>query len=267
MEPLRSTRARARPAGDGAFRRALNSECMLRRLVVAVALFVLLGAVPTGSVYVTTLPSGADVWIDGTYAGRSPLVLGGLAAGRHTVSLTKTAWSPLQLEVSVVAGQTTLSSTKLEPARSGGFKPPGTLALHGVQADAAFVDGVVATPSKDGTYPVPAGTHVLELRTPRGRLTRTVTVWPQTRTDVVIQPDVQPPRPSVVAPAEDYVPRSAIRIAGERVVIRYGGHELVGRLGVTSYRLDGKTVEYAEAPTMIGPRLYLPLDLLTTLSR
>lgn len=228
---------------------------------------VLLGASPTGSLYVTTLPSGADVWIDGTYAGRSPLVLGALAAGRHTVSLTKTGWNPLQLEVAVIASQTTLSSTKLDPAaRSGGFKPPGSIAIHGVQPDAAFVDGIVATPAKDGTYAVPAGTHVLAVRTPRGRITRMVTVWPQTRTDVVIQSEIQPPRPSVVAPAEDYVPRSAIRLAGDKIVIRYGGHELIGHLGVTSYRLDGKSVEYAEAPTMIGPRLYLPLDLLTTLS-
>ena len=239
---------------------------MLRRLAAVAVCVMCLAAVPTGSLYVTTLPSGADVWIDGTYAGRSPLVLGGLGTGRHTVSLTKTGWNPLQLEVSVVASQTALSSTKLDPARSTGVRLPGSLAIHGVQPDAAFVDGVVTTPSKDGTYPVPAGTHELAVRTARGRFTRTVTVWPQTRTDVVIQPDVQPPRPSVVAPAEDYVPRSAIRLAGTQVVIRYGGHELVGRLGVTSYRLDGKTVEYAEAPTMIGPRLYLPLDLLTTLS-
>ncbi|GAC1620130.1 MAG: hypothetical protein NVS4B13_11740 [Candidatus Elarobacter sp.] len=90
-------------------------------------------------------------------------------------------------------------------------------------------------------------------------------VWPQTRTDVVLQPAAEAARPSVVAPAEDYVPRSALRIDGERVVIRYGGHEVVGRLGITTYRVDGKPVDYGEAPTMIGPRLYLPLDLLTTL--
>ncbi|HEX3466356.1 MAG TPA: PEGA domain-containing protein [Candidatus Elarobacter sp.] len=239
---------------------------MLRRLAAVVGCLVCLAAAPTGSLYVTTLPSGADVWIDGTYAGRSPLVLGGLGTGRHTVSLTKTGWNPVQLDVSVLASQTTLSSTKLDPARSTGFRPPGSIAIHGLQPDAAYVDGVVATPGKDGTYPVPAGTHELEVRTARGRITRVVTVWPQTRTDVVIQSEIQPPRPSVVAPAEDYVPRSAIRLAGEKVVIRYGGHELVGRLGVTTYRLDGKNVEYAEAPTMIGPRLYLPLDLLTTIS-
>src|SRR5665213_644741 len=99
---------------------------MLRRLAAIAACVIFLAAVPTGSLYVTTLPSGADVWIDGTYAGRSPLVLGGLVAGRHTVGLTKTGWDPLQLEVSVVTAQTTLSSTKLERAKTSGRPRRGT---------------------------------------------------------------------------------------------------------------------------------------------
>ncbi len=93
-----------------------------------------------------------------------------------------------------------------------------------------------------------------------------MTVWPQTRTDVVLTPDIEPPRPSVVAPAEDYMPKSAIQVVGEKVVVRYGGHEVVAHLGLTTYRIDGKLADYGEAPTMIGSRLYLPLDLLTMLS-
>jgi hypothetical protein len=239
---------------------------MLRRLATVLACVLLLAAVPTGSLYVTTLPTGADVWIDGTYVGRSPLVLGALAPGRHTVGLTKTGWDPLQLEVSVVAGQTTLSSTRLETARTGGLHPlPGWIAIHGVLR-AASVDGVPVVPAKDGTIPVAAGTHELATRTPRGRITRSVMVWPGTRTDVVLQPEAEIARPSVVAPAEDYLPRGAIRLVGEKVVVRYGGHEVIGHIGSTSYRVDGKAVDYGEAPTMIGSRLYLPLDLLTTIS-
>lgn len=226
----------------------------------------LLAAVPTGSLYVTTLPTGADVWIDGTYVGRSPIVVGGLATGHHTVGLTKTGWSPLQLDVTVLASQTTLSSTKLDAVRTG-FRPgAGSIAIHGIPADAVWVDGVVAIPSKDGTIPAEAGAHELAVRTSRGRITRSVTVWPQTRTEVVLQPDVEAPRPSVVAPAEDYLPKSAIRIDGERLTIRYGGHDVVGRVGVTAYRVDGRTIDYGAGPTTIGSRLYLPLDLLTMLS-
>jgi len=239
---------------------------MLRRLAAAVVCVLLLAAVPTGSLYVTTLPTGADVWIDGTYVGRSPLVLGALAGGRHTVGLTKTGWNPLQLEVSVVAGQTTLSSTRLERAKTGGLHPlPGWIVLHGT-VRAAFLDGFPAVPANDGTIAVAAGTHELSARTPRGKITRAVMVWPGTRTEVVLQPEAEAVRPSVVAPAEDYVPRGAIKLVGDKVVVRYGGHEVIGHIGSTSYRVDGKLVDYGEAPTMIGSRLYLPLDLLTTLS-
>jgi len=49
-------------------------------------------------------------------------------------------------------------------------------------------------------------------------------------------------------------------------VVRYGGHEVVAHVGLTTYRVDGKIVDYGQAPTMIGSRLYLPLDLLTMLS-
>ena len=239
---------------------------MLRRLAAVAACLVLLAASPTGSLYVTTLPSGADVWMDGTYVGRSPLVLGGLATGRHTLGLTKTGWDPMQLDVSVVASQTTLSSTKLEPAR-GDFRPgAGSILIHGTPSGEVLIDGVRPPLSKDGSIPAVAGTHELSVRTPRGRITRAVTVWPQTRTDVVLQPDVEAPRPSVVAPAEDYVPKTAIHVEGDRVVIRYGGHDIVGRMGATAYRVDGRSVDYGAAPTTIGPRLYLPLDLLTLLS-
>lgn len=239
---------------------------MLRRLAALAAAVVLLAAVATGSLYVTTLPSGADVWIDGTYVGRSPLVLDALAAGKHTVGLTKAGWTSRQVDVSVVAGQTSFSSTQLD-ARQGSVRPlPGSIVVHGLGILATTIDGATAASAKDGSIAASAGTHELAVRTKRGRITRTVQVWPETRTEVVLQPDVESGRPSVVAPADDYLPQSAIRIAGERVVVRYGGHEVIGRIGVTSYRVDGRSVDYDAGPTVIGTKVYLPLQLLTLLT-
>ena len=238
---------------------------MLRRLAALAACGFLLAIAATGSAYVTSLPSGADVWLDGTYVGRTPLVLDALSAGRHTVSLTKSGWNARQLDIAVETGQTTLSSTRLERARQTSLRPPpGSIAFHGLVVRGVKVDGVPAKPEADGTYDAASGTHLVTAETPKGPVTRTVTVWPQTRTDVVIIAD-EPVRPSVVAPAEDYVPKSAIKIEGERIVIRHGGHEVLARLGETSYRVDGHSVEYDAAPTLIGSRVYLPIDLLTTL--
>ncbi len=176
-------------------------------------------------------------------------------------------WQGQQLDVSVVGGQTALSSARLD--RLDGAKVralPGSIALHGLVPGATRLDGAAVEPAKDGTIPAPAGTHQLVVRTPRGRITRTVTVWPQTRTDVVLTEDVERTKPTVVAPAEDFLPKSAIRIDGQRVVLKFGGHEVIGRLGSTSYRVDGRSADYDAAPTLIGPRLYLPLELLTMLA-
>jgi hypothetical protein len=240
---------------------------MLRRLAAIVACVVFLAATPTGSVYVTTLPSGADVWLDGTYVGRSPLVLGALEPGHHSLGLTMAGWSPMQLDVAVDGGQTTVSSTRLDRAPTGGVRPlPGSIGFHGTAPSTIELDGVAVRPAKDGTIPAPTGTHELVVRTPRGKVSRTVTVWPQTRTDVVLRDEQEPPRPSVVAPADVFVPASAIRIDGDRVTLRYKNHEVLGRLGVTTYRVDGRNVDYDTAPTLIGTRLYLPMDVLTLIA-
>ncbi len=238
---------------------------MLRRLAAVAACLIFLGASSTGSLYVTTLPSAADVWIDGTYVGKTPLVLDALASGHHTVGIAKAGWAPQQLDVSIVVAQTTLSSVRLPRAKAELTGAPGSIALHGARVDAVFIDGVAAQPAKDGTFPAAPGTHELAVRTAGGKTTRLVTVWPQTRTDVIVQPDPDTARPSVIAPADDYFPPSAIRIDGERIVIKFNGHTAVGRLGSTAYRVDGRYVEYDSAPTLIGSRLYLPIQLLAAL--
>ena len=111
---------------------------MLRRLAAIAAAVVLLAAVPTGSLYVTTLPSGADVWIDGTYVGRSPLVLDALGVGRHTIGLTRSGWTSRQLDVTIVGSRTTFSSIQLD-MRQGSARPlPGAIVILGLGVQATF---------------------------------------------------------------------------------------------------------------------------------
>lgn len=238
---------------------------MLRRLAALAACVLLLGLASTGSVYVTTLPSGADVWLDGVYVGRTPLVIDALAAGRHTIGITKSGWNARQLDVSVEGGQTTLSSTRLQLTPRASVASPGSIAIRGLKPVAVRIDGAAAVPAKDGTYPAASGTHELVVQTSRGKATREVTVWPQTRTDVVLLPEGDA-RASVVAPADDFLPKNAVRVEGERVIIRFNHHEVLGRVGETSYRVDGRSVDYDAAPSVVGSRLYLPMDLLRSIS-
>lgn len=229
------------------------------------AAFFLSAAVPTGALYVTTLPTGADVWVDGTYVGRAPVVLDALAIGRHTLSLTKTGWQSQELDVSVVAGNTALSSVPLARASRAARGGSGYIALRGIPVREVSIDGEPVKADKDGLYPSAAGAHELVVHAASGRFTRTVTVYSEMRTDVVLREE-EPSRSSVVAPALDYLPASAVKVDGARLVLRYGGRDVVGKFGSTMFRLDGRSTDFDAAPTMIGGRLYLPLELLTQLT-
>ncbi|MFN2459839.1 MAG: PEGA domain-containing protein [Candidatus Velthaea sp.] len=241
---------------------------MFRRLaaVAACAAFFLLGAVPTGALYVTTLPSGADVWIDGTYIGHSPLVLDALTAGKHSVSLTKTGWRAQDLEVTVVAGTTALSSVQMARAASRGMRMAnGFIAIKGAPSKEVTVDGEALKADTTGAFAVSPGMHVVVVRVAKGKVSRNVTVYPEMRTDVVVR-DGENPRSAVVAPASDYLPADAVKLDGTRVVVRHGGHAVVAKVGSTTYVIDGQRAEYDSAPTLIGGKLYLPLELLGQLT-
>jgi hypothetical protein len=233
--------------------------------VLVFAALALLGAAPTGAIFVTTLPSGADVWLDGTYVGRSPVVVDALAVGAHNLTLTRTGWTPENLAVAIASAQTQTTSVVL--ARDGKASAGlGTIAIHAsVRVAAVTVDGVPAALAKDGTLAVSAGTHDVTIVATQGKQTRTVTVYPLTRTDVVLGPEAVL-RSIVIAPADDYLPPSALHFDGTRLVVRYAGHEVVAHLGTTSYTIDRRTAAYDAPPTLIHNRIYLPLELLTMLT-
>jgi len=231
--------------------------------VVALAV-VLLGAAPTGGVYVTSLPSGADVWVDGTYLGRSPLVLDALGGGTHRLTLTRTGWNPQDVAVDVVPATTVTASVVL--VRDGkGTDPPGWIAVHGVRPASIALDGMPATLGKDGVVGASAGTHELTLLLAQGKVTRTVTVYPDTRTDVALLGDAQT-RSVVIAPADEYVTGDAVRIDGAEITIHTIHHDVIAHLGSASYTVDRRTMTFDAAPTVIKNRVYLPIELLTMLA-
>jgi len=242
---------------------------MFRRpaAVAVCSLLALIAAVPTGSLYVTTLPTAADVWLDGTYIGHSPVFLDALAAGRHTVSLNRTGWTSQDVDVSVVAGGTALSSVALTRSSARLVAgDDGSFTVKGAALRSVAVDGVALEPDRSGAYSLASGTHELVVRTTSGKMTRTFTVYPDMRTDVVLRDDDTSTRSAVVAPAADYLPAAAVKIDGARVSIRYEGHVVDATFGAVSYRVDGRSQSFDAAPTLIGSALYLPLELLKALT-
>jgi len=224
---------------------------------------------PSGGVYVTTLPSGANVWVDGSFVGRAPVLVDALLPGHHAITITKSGWTAQEVDVSVNPHEIAMSSTRLaeapesDPGAGAGsilirVAPPGaTLSLDG---------GSVATPGK--ALSVPPGPHQITMTTAHGRTTRKFVVLPDTTTEVVLED----PRPggeahsAVVAPAEDYLPTDAFSLVGKKIVVRYGGHLVVAHLGDADVRLDGATVTFDAAPQAIAGKLYLPLELLQQLT-
>jgi hypothetical protein len=55
----------------------------------------------TGRLSVTSVPSGADISVDGVYAGKTPLVINRVATGVRTVLFSKQGYSPVEKEVNV----------------------------------------------------------------------------------------------------------------------------------------------------------------------
>ena len=227
-------------------------------------------APPTGSVYVTTLPVGADVWCDGVYVGRSPAFVDALAPGRHAITATKTGWESHEADVTISAGQTQTSSVALQRLPGARTALTGKVALFGAKAvREVSVDGLVTRVATDGTLTVLTGPHMLVVHMDSGTAKRQVIVYPDMTTDVILRDSdsvVSATHIAVVAPASDFLPAAAYEFDATRVYIKYHHHEVSARIGVSTIRLDGDAVSYDAAPAFIDGKLYLPLELLKLLS-
>jgi hypothetical protein len=57
-----------------------------------------------GSIHVTSVPPGAEVWLDNAYRGLTPSAIPDVPAGRHTVELRMSGYEPVTYPVTVVNG-------------------------------------------------------------------------------------------------------------------------------------------------------------------
>jgi hypothetical protein len=224
----------------------------------------------SGAVYVTTLPAAANVWIDGTYVGRTPVLVDAIASGHHSLTISRTGWVVTEIDVSVPAGGTAMSSTRLVAGpRAFADGPTGSVILRDVPPGAALqLDGAAFKNSPGAPVTLSAGVHHLAFTTAQGRTTRTFTVLPDTPTQLVLHAEhaVAEARSAVVAPADDYIGADAYEISGTKIVVRSNGHVVVAHFGDTSVRYDGAQLALDAAPESIGGKLYLPLALLEKLS-
>jgi hypothetical protein len=225
----------------------------------------------SGGIYVVTLPSGADVWIDGVYCGRSPVLVDALSQGRHMATLTRSGWNVQEAQVDVSGGGVALWSTRLSAGSRGPSETAtGEVTVRGLPQKAKVsIDGAPEG-ELHGTVALAEGSHTVTFAGAHGSVTRTFTVLPDMTSELILREKPAPVSPAhvgVIAPATDYLPSKAIEVTGRALLIRYQGHTATAGFDRAWMRVDGKVVSYNSAPTTINGKLYLPLDLLDLLTK
>jgi len=240
----------------------------LARFLLAGAALVLLGT-STGGVYVTSLPSDADVWIDGSYIGRSPIYIDLLERGRHTLTITKTGWLSQELHFEVPSSGVTMESVRLlASVRPNASRALGAYTIRKLPAGVSVtVDGESVKPDAHDVQISP-GVHHIAITGPKLSSSQPFVVFPGMTTELAMLDAAQENAPpAVLALASDYLPDGSFNVDTRgALTIHFKGHEVVGRIDVAVLRFDGVTVSYDGPPEMIAGQLYLPVTLIEKLT-
>ncbi len=113
----------------------------------------------TGDIFVVSSPAGANVLIDGTYRGSTPINLTGLAPGNHILRLTLSGYYDYEGSIYVVPGQVTDAYGTLPPM--GNYNQQQTLQSTPVtvpQTPATIVVTVPVSMALPSSTPTPAPT-------------------------------------------------------------------------------------------------------------
>ena len=128
----------------------------------------------TGTLRVTSRPSGASVSLDGVGVGTTPLALPDVSAGTHSVRVALAGYQPRTLDVAVRPGRDQTARVALDV-----ISGPGTLEVLARPWGTITIDGTVHKRNTDVVYraELPAGTHTIRVDHPTfGSQTRRVTV-------------------------------------------------------------------------------------------
>jgi len=221
-----------------------------------------------GGAFVTTLPLGADIWVDGAYVGRTPAFVDLLSVGKHTIVVTRTGWEAQSATIDVAVGQVVQVSLTLAHAGTNASRDSGELDVRGSPAGGTvLVDG-----KKIGVIPATAklssGYHIVTvIGKPDERSTRDVDVYPDTTTTVSITAgEAGGPANDILEPVSSYIPDQAVTVSGSQITIKYRNNDLRCAVGSRAYTLNGKEGLLSTAPAMLSGKLYLPQSLLLHLS-
>ena len=130
-----------------------------------------------GFISVSSIPSGARVYIDGVYKGTTPLFIS-VEEGRHTIKLTKEYYYDVEESVFVKIGEITYVSKTL--------KGYGSIRVDSLPSGAkVYLDGVYKGKTPLFLSKVIEGSHTIKLaKSGYAELTKTIYVYPGKTTHV-----------------------------------------------------------------------------------
>lgn len=194
-------------------------------------------AAPSGTLIVSSHPSGASVRIDGEDAGTTPLAVAS-PAGRHTIEVAGApdGSAPQQAVAEVVAGQVWRRHFEIAPL----VRAAGALRVETTRPGVEVrLDGLVVGRTPLALDDLPAGLHTVQVRLPSGTATRDVTIEGGQTATLVLGGDAPVTPAAPVAPLSawlavtvpfDVQVYEAGRLLGvsrsERIMVTAGGHEL-----------------------------------------
>jgi|GEM_PF-6396602 len=155
----------------------------------------------SGTLVVSSSPSGGKVYLDGSYVGNTPLTLGGIPEGPHSITISKEGYEDASKSVEVIAN--TSNSVSLTLRQKPTF---GAIKIYTTPSGASILfDGIPVGNSPLTLQDIPKGTHTIQA-TQKGykEASQTVTVYPNQTTQVSLTltafaPPTSPPqKPPVV---------------------------------------------------------------------
>lgn len=80
-----------------------------------------------GSLYFSSTPSGASIYVDSTYKGKTPMTLDNVVPGTHSIKIEKAQYVDYTKSVTVVAGEEVTVSASLTYKTSATTATPTTI--------------------------------------------------------------------------------------------------------------------------------------------
>jgi hypothetical protein len=180
----------------------------------------------SGRLVVTSDPPGADVTVNGTPRGKTPLVLAAVPAGRHRVTVSDGAMT-VNRNVDVVAGANATVTTTMSRAASAN----GWISVS-APIDLQVYSGGRLLGAANERIPMPVGTYELEIVSPafQFKTTATARVNGQQVADVAVQLPTGRVSMNAVPWADVWLDgRSLGQTPLGQVALPIGEHELVFR--------------------------------------